>query len=55
MCKIAQNSLSDRGPDAALESTVHGGVNVALESATKSPLKRDIEDAQDVLQDLYKD
>ena len=30
MRKSAQNNSSNGGPDAALESTLHGGFNVAL-------------------------
>ena len=33
MHKSAQNNSSNDGPDAALEDTFHGGVNVALEDA----------------------
>ena len=33
MHKSAQNNSSSGGPDAALEGTLHGGVNVALKGA----------------------
>ena len=33
MRKSAQNNSSDGGPDAAIEGTLHGGLNVALEGA----------------------
>ena len=33
MCKSAQNNSLNGGPDAALEGTLHGGMNFALEGA----------------------
>ena len=41
MRKIVQNNSFNGGPDAALESTLHGEVYVALEGAAqfKEPLK----------------
>ena len=33
MRKSAQSNSANGGPDAALEGTLHGGVNVALEGA----------------------
>ena len=33
MIKIAQSHSSNGGPDAALEGTLHGGINVTLEGA----------------------
>ena len=34
MRKSAQNNSSDGGPDAVIEDTLHGGLNVALEGAS---------------------
>ena len=34
MRESAHNNSCSGGPDAALESTFHGGLNVALESAS---------------------